>query len=129
MFLPVLLQHYTQTLLNQIIYLSVCNYQHSIREVCCRWLLTTQERTGGDELYLTQNFLPQLLGARRASISMIAATLQRQGILRYSRGGIKILHRAGLEAQACECHAKIKHEYDLLLHTYRQFQFAKDFNV
>jgi CRP-like cAMP-binding protein len=129
MFLPVLLQRYTQTLLNQIVYLSVCNHQHSIREVFCRWLLTALDRAGGDEVCLTQNFLAQLLGVRRASISPIAASLQRQGILHYSRGRIQILHRAGLEAQVCECYAKIKHEYDLLLHSYKQFRFTRDFNV
>lgn len=118
--LPSLLLRYTQTLLNQIAYLSVCNHQHSIRESFCRWLLTAQDRIGTGELCLTQDFLAQLLGVRRASISAIATSLRQKGILQYSRGRIQILHRPGLEAQACECYAKIKQEYEQLLTAYQQ---------
>jgi CRP-like cAMP-binding protein len=117
--LPILLLRYTQTLLNQIAYLSVCNHQHSIRESFCRWLLTAQDRVGTGELHLTQDFLAHLLGVRRASISTIAASLRQEGILEYNRGRIQILHRPGLEAQACECYAKIRQEYELLLKTYQ----------
>jgi CRP-like cAMP-binding protein len=121
-FLPTLLRRYTQTLLNQITYLAVCHHQHSIRESYCRWILTAQDRLGTDEFCLTQAFLAQLLGVRRASISEIATSLQKTGLVQYQRGKIRILHRAGLEKNVCECYTKLKKEYTLLLQAYQQLQ-------
>jgi CRP-like cAMP-binding protein len=119
--LPILLRRYTQTLLNQITYLAVCHHQHSIKEFYCRWLLTAQDRVGSDEFFLTQDFLAQLLGVRRASISEIAASLREAGLVEYHRGKMRILHRPGLEKNVCECYTKLKKEYTLLHKAYQQF--------
>src|SRR5262249_14566651 len=67
-----------------------CNSMHSLQSRCCRWLLMTHERVGDDEFPLTQEFLAQMLGVRRASISSVARRLQKTGLIRYSRGKIAI---------------------------------------
>jgi CRP-like cAMP-binding protein len=110
-----LLQRYTQALFNQVAQSTACNRVHSIEERCCRWLLMTRDRVESDGFPLTQEFLSQMLGVRRPSVSVVAAILQKAGLIRYSRGRITILDREGLEAAACECYAIIKQEFDRLL--------------
>ncbi|MBW4509089.1 MAG: Crp/Fnr family transcriptional regulator [Scytonematopsis contorta HA4267-MV1] len=117
--LHMLLQRYTQALFNQVTYLAACNRLHSTKQRCCRWLLGTYDRTGSEQLNLTQESLSQMLGVRRASVSEVAVFLQQAGMLRYSRGKMHILDRNGLEANSCECYGKIKREYDGLLGAYR----------
>jgi Mn-dependent DtxR family transcriptional regulator len=70
---------------------------------------------GKDEFYLTQEFLSQMLGVRRASVTEVAVTFQREGLISYSRGRLRICDRAGLEAAACECYGVITKEFDRLL--------------
>lgn len=110
-----LLQRYTQTLFNQVAQSAACNCIHSIEERCCRWLLMTHDRVQSDEFPLTQEFLSDMLGVRRASVSVVAATLQKAGLIRYSRGAITILDRENLEASSCECYRIVKDEFDRLL--------------
>lgn len=110
-----LLQRYTQALFNQVAQSAACNRVHSIEERCSRWLLMTRDRVNSDDFPLTQEFLSQMLGVRRPSVSVVAAILQKAGLIRYSRGKITILDRLGLEASACECYAIIKQEFDRLL--------------
>ena len=110
-----LLLRYTQTLMNHLMQSVVCNQMHSVEERCCRWLLLTQDRVESDEFPLTQEFLAQMLGVRRATVSVVAATLQRVGLIRYHRGKIKVLDRQGLEAGSCECYQVVKQEYIRLL--------------
>lgn len=110
-----LLQRYTQALFNQIAQSAACNRLHTIEERCCRWLLMTQDRVGLDQFSLTQEFLSQMLGVRRASVNEVATTIQKAGLIQYRRGKITILDREGLEASSCECYKIIKSESDRLL--------------
>jgi CRP-like cAMP-binding protein len=88
-----------------------CNSQHSIEQRCARWLLLTHDRMGKDEFVLTQEFLSQMLGVRRAGVSGVMQTLQKAGYIRYTRGLITILDRAGLESVACQCYDVIAKAY------------------
>lgn len=110
-----LLQRYTQALFNQIAQGAACNSLHSLEERMCRWLLMTQDRVGQDEFPLTQEFLGQMLGVRRPTVSMTASILQKAGLINYSRGKMTILDREGVEASACECYAIVKAEFDRLV--------------
>jgi CRP-like cAMP-binding protein len=94
---------------------SACNRLHSVKQRAARWLLHTHDRVGSDEFPLTQEFLAQMLGVRRASVSEVAGNLQREGIISYSRGVIRVLDRTGLEAKSCECYRVIRQEFDRLL--------------
>ena len=75
---------------------------------CCRWLLMTSERVKSDEFPITQEFLSQMLGVRRASVTVVAGILQKAGLIRYSRGRITILDRPGLELRSCECYGVVQ---------------------
>ena len=110
-----LLQCYTQAYINQVVQGVVCNRLHSIAQRCARWLLLTHDRVDSDQFLLTQAFLAHMLGVRRASVGTVAGTLQKAGLIRYSRGLITILDRPGLEAASCECYRIIEAEYDRLL--------------
>lgn len=113
--LHTLLLRYTQTLINQISQSAACNRLHSVEERACRWLLQTQDRVDADDFPMTHEFLSQMLGVRRASISEVAATLQKAGLIRYHRGKITVLDRQGLEAGSCECYQVVTQEYARLL--------------
>jgi hypothetical protein len=80
-----------------------------------RWMLMSHDRVLSDEFYLTQEFLAQMMGVRRASVSEAAATLQEAGLLRYSRGTMTIVNRPGLEEMTCECYWVVTREWDRLL--------------
>lgn len=110
-----LLLRYTQALMNMLAQAVACNRLHSIEERCCRWLLLTRDRVNSNEFPLTQEFLSQMLGVRRASVSEVAAVLQKAGLIQYHRGKMMILNRKGLEADSCECYQIIKKEFDQLL--------------
>ncbi|MDZ4876468.1 MAG: hypothetical protein CLLPBCKN_005888 [Chroococcidiopsis cubana SAG 39.79] len=110
-----LLQRYTQALFNLISQIAACNRIHSVEERFCRWLLMTQDRVGSDEFPLTQEFLSQMLGVRRPTVSLSASVLQKAGLIRYVRGKMTILDREGLEASSCECYMIIKSEFERLL--------------
>jgi hypothetical protein len=84
--------------------IAACNRLHEVEERLARWLLMVSDRIGDSELRLTQEFLSQMLGARRSTVTLVAGTLQRSGLIEYSRGEVKILDRAGLERAACECY-------------------------
>jgi len=109
-----LLLRYSLTLLKQVSQTAACNRNHSMGERLARWLLLCQDRVGGSELRLTQEFLAQMLGTRRSRVSEAAIILQRAGLLRYSRGIITILDREGLEEFVCECYRAVKAEFDRL---------------
>lgn len=110
-----LLLRYTQALITQMAQTSVCNRHHSLDNAFSRLLLLTLDRTQGLELLLTHEKMANLLGVRREGVSEAAMRLQRQGLIRYSRGRILVLSREGIEASACECYKVIKTEYDRLL--------------
>ncbi len=95
--------------------LSACNALHPTNERCARWLLMAHDRVGGNLLLLTQEFLGQMLGVRRASVALAAAELQTAGFISYSRGHIKIHNRAGLESAACECYEAMDNEWKVTM--------------
>jgi CRP-like cAMP-binding protein len=109
------LHRYTQALFNLISQSALCNRVHSIEQRCCRWLLLTHDRVETDEFPLTQEFLSQMLGVRRAGVSEVAARLQNAGFISYRYGNITVLDRAGLEATSCECYELIRQEFDRLI--------------
>ena len=92
-----------------------CSAIHSIEERCARWLLMTQDRLGSDLLPLTQEFMATMLGVRRPSVTLAAGSLQHAGLIRYTRGHIRVVDRAGLEAASCECYRAIHASYNRLL--------------
>jgi CRP-like cAMP-binding protein len=110
-----LLQRYTQALLMQVSQSAACNRFHSVEERFCRWMLMTHDRVRSDSFPVTQEFLSQMLGVRRPSISVVAAIVQKAELIRYSRGKMTILNRKGLEAGTCECYAIVKEDFDRLL--------------
>jgi CRP-like cAMP-binding protein len=110
-----LFARYADVLLAQMIQSVVCNALHSLEERCCRWMLMTQDRVGGDVIPLTQELLSEMLGVQRTTVTKVARTLRDQGLIRYSRGNVTILDRARLEQAACECHASLKLHSDRML--------------
>jgi CRP-like cAMP-binding protein len=110
-----LVRRYTQALVTQISQTVACNHLHSVQERMCRWLLMTHDRVGADEFLLTQEFLAQMLGVRRPSVSVVAGLLFQSGLIRYVRGRMTIRNRKGLEKEACECYQIVRDEMDRLL--------------
>ena len=106
---------YTQTLISQTSQTAVCNQHHSLDQQLCRWLLMTIDRLQENKLSITQELISNLLGVRRESITEAAGKLQKEGLITYSRGVIKVLNRPKLERKVCECYEVVKNEYDRLL--------------
>jgi Mn-dependent DtxR family transcriptional regulator len=113
-------------LITQIAQTAVCNRHHSLDQQLCRCLLLSLDRLAGNELNMTQELIANLLGVRREGVTEAAGNLQRAGIIRYRRGHITVLRRAGLEAGACECYAVVKTELARLLSDVRYRQVAAD---
>jgi CRP-like cAMP-binding protein len=93
----------------------VCNSQHSVEERMSRWLLMTHDRVGKDEFVLTQEFLAEMLGVRRQTVTVFAGTLQTAGFISYRRGTMRIINREGLEDASCECYELTKSFYDRIM--------------
>jgi CRP-like cAMP-binding protein len=110
-----LVQRYTQAMINQISQSTVCNHRHSVEKRMCRWLLMSHDRVGTDEFQLTQEFLAQMLGVRRPTVTAVAGTLQKAGLISYRRGRLTVLDRKRLEATSCECYEVVAKELDRLL--------------
>src|SRR6202050_2162428 len=110
-----LLLRYTQALITQMGQTAVCNRHHSVGQQLCRWLLLSLDRLQGHELVITQELIANMLGVRREGVTGCAQNLQRAELIRYTRGRILVLDRAGLEKRSCECYAVVKKEYDRLL--------------
>ncbi len=110
-----LLLRYTQALMTQTAQTAVCNRHHSVEQQLCRWLLLTLDRVPGRELVMTQELVASMLGVRRESVTDAAGQLQAAGYIRYRRGHIGVLDRAGLATRACECYGVVKKELDRLL--------------
>lgn len=108
------LLRYTQALITQISQTAICNRLHSVEQRFCRWLLLSHDRIKSDQLVMTQELIASMLGGRRESVTVAAGRLQDAGLIRYARGHITILDRAGLEANVCECYRVVKTEYERL---------------
>jgi CRP-like cAMP-binding protein len=110
-----LLLRYTQALITQMAQTAACNRHHSVEQQLCRWLLLTLDRVSTRELVMTQELVARMLGVRREGITEAAGKLQHNGFIRYRRGHIAVLDRAGLETRACECYAMVRKELNRLL--------------
>jgi len=110
-----LLLRYTQALITQMAQTAVCNRHHSLDQQLCRWLLLSMDRLEGNVLVMTQEPIANMLGVRREGVTEAATGLQRHGLIRYSRGRITVLDRAGLEKRTCECYKVVQREYAPLL--------------
>ena len=106
-----LVNHYTEILWAEAQQLAACNAIHQASARLARWLLQSADRTGSNNLLLTQEFLGEMLGIRRTSVTLLAQEIQQRGVIKYSRGKIAILNRAALEANACECYQVIRRLY------------------
>jgi CRP-like cAMP-binding protein len=121
-----LLLRYTQALMTQISQTTACNRHHSVEQQLCRWLLLTLDRLPSNELVMTQELIANMLGVRREGITEAAGKLQHAGVIRYRRGHISVLDRAGLESRVCECYAVVKTELNRLLCDVKYRQAATD---
>ena len=110
-----LLLRYTQALITQMTQTAACNRHHSVEQQLCRWLLSTLDRLPSNELIITQDLVASMLGVRREGITEAAGKLQHAGFIRYRRGHIAVLDRAGLETRTCECYAVVRNELNRLL--------------
>jgi CRP-like cAMP-binding protein len=110
-----LMLNYVHAFFNQVAQSAAFNHFHSLQQRCCRWLLMTHDRVQSDEFILTQEFLAMMLGVRRTGITEAARKLKNDNLIKYSRGRVTVLNRAGLEECSCECYAISKREYDRLL--------------
>jgi hypothetical protein len=113
-FRTTLIRH-EQALFAQAQQSAACNASHSVEARLSRWLLRTRDLAGGDTLVLTQEFLAQMLGVRRTSVSLVAHTLQNAGFIRYRRGRVEVTDLEGLRETACECYETVKSHSERLL--------------
>jgi CRP-like cAMP-binding protein len=113
--LQLLALRFTQALITQMSQTAVCNRHHSLDQQLCRCLLLSLDRLPGNDLQMTQELMANMLGVRREGVTEAAGNLQSDGLIRYSRGHIKVLNRTGLEKRVCECYAVVKKELDRLL--------------
>jgi CRP-like cAMP-binding protein len=106
---------YNEVLLSQARVTAACNALHVIEARFCRWLLQSADRAGSDTVNLTQEFLAEMLGVRRTSVTEVATKMQNAGVITYSRGVIKILNRPALEKTSCECYQTLLDQSEALL--------------
>jgi CRP-like cAMP-binding protein len=104
-----------QTLFAQAQQSTACMANHEVEARLCRWLLRARDLSGSDHLPFTQEFLAEMLGVRRTSVTSVARTLHEAGMIKYTRGKIEILDVEGLHDTACECYETIKEQYNQLL--------------
>jgi CRP-like cAMP-binding protein len=109
------LRHYAAFRLRTKSQSVACQSMHSLEERLCRWLLTAHDRAGVDEFEITHEFLAELLGVRRQSISLLTATLQHSGLISCRRSAVRILDRSALMSASCECYEDLKHMYDRIM--------------
>jgi CRP-like cAMP-binding protein len=115
-----LLLRYTQALITLMSQTAVCNRHHSLEQQLCRWFLLTLDRMPSNELTMTQELIANMLGVRREGVTEAAGKLQIDGYIRYRRGHITVLDRAGLESSVCECYGVVKKEFARLLSDVRR---------
>ena len=103
---------YGEMLLIQVQQTAACNALHAVEARLSRWLLQARDRLDSNTIKLTHEFLSQMLGVRRTTVTVVANVLQQAGLIRYHRGQIEIVDRQGLEARACECYEAIRQQID-----------------
>jgi CRP-like cAMP-binding protein len=109
------LQQFSQIMAMQVTQIAACNRLHEVEERLARWLLMSADRVGSNDVPLTQEFLAQMLGTRRSSVTVAAGILQKAGLITYARGDVRITDRKQLEEAACEC-------YMLMVRQIREWQ-------
>ena len=110
---------YTEALITQISITAACNRVHTLERRLCRWLLLVRDRISTDDFFLTQEFIANMLGGRRETVTVAAGRLQDAGLIHYTRGKIRILDRKGLEQTACECYRTVNTECMRILAPHR----------
>lgn len=110
-----LVDRHTEALYGHAIQSVACNALHAVEARFCRWLLTCHDRISGDTVALTQEFLADMLGVQRTTVTAVARSLQEKGAIRYRRGVVDIIDRAVLQQFACECYDVIRGTYERLL--------------
>jgi CRP-like cAMP-binding protein len=110
-----LFEAYYAAFLFQVSQSVACNGLHTVPKRCCRWLLMTHDRVQQPEIRLTHEFLSNMLGVRRSTVTEILQTLEKEGLIVLGRGKITVVDRAGLEAASCECYGDVRAEYERLL--------------
>jgi CRP-like cAMP-binding protein len=108
-------QRYLLVYLSLVSQAVACNRLHTIDARFARWVLMTHDRVDGNDFHLTQEFLADMLGVQRPSVSLVASAFQQAGLIRYKRGHISILNRPGLEDACCECYATMREQFRQLL--------------
>ena len=104
------LLRYTEALLGQISLTAACNRIHPLEKRLCRWLLLIHDRVCSDDLLMTQEFIANMLGGRRETVTVAAGHLQDAGLIQYARGHLRIIDRKGLEATVCECYRAVRYD-------------------
>jgi CRP-like cAMP-binding protein len=116
-----LVMRYTEALMAQTLQAVACNAVHSVEARCCRWILMSQDRVGQAELPLKHEFLAEMLGVQRTTVSEVTRKLQDRGLIEQGRGMITVINRPALQDAACECYGVIRQKYqELLPHTYER---------
>lgn len=110
-----LIDRHNEALFAHAIHSVACNALHSVEARFCRWLLSCHDRIDSSTVSLTQEFLADMLGVQRTTVTVVARALQAAGLIRYRRGVVDILDRPGLEAIACECYGAVRRNYQRLL--------------
>jgi CRP-like cAMP-binding protein len=105
---------YLQGLVTLMMHSTACIAFHPVQERCCRWLLMTHDRVRRDEFSLSHEFLAMMLGATRPTVTVVAGTLQKAGLIHYKHGRMTILDRKKLESASCECYGTVKAQFDRL---------------
>jgi CRP-like cAMP-binding protein len=108
------LLRYTQALFAHMAQTSACHRHHALAPQVCRWLLQHLDRQVGNEIRMTQERIAGMLGVRREGVTGAALQLQREGLIHYSRGHIRVLDRRGLEQRSCECYGVVERAYERL---------------
>jgi CRP-like cAMP-binding protein len=111
-----LMGRYTQVVIAQMMQSTACNALHRVQQRCARWLLMTHDRMHKQDFHLSHEFLAVMLGVQRPTVSVIAGTLQRAGLISYTHGRVSVRNRKGLEAASCECYSIIRAHFDRLRH-------------
>ena len=110
-----LMGQYTQAFIAQMMQTTACNVLHPVHQRCARWLLMTHDHMHEQDFSLSHEFMAVMLGVQRPTVSVVAASLQDAGLIRYTHGRVTVRDRKGLEAAACQCYPTIRAHYDRLL--------------
>ncbi|QRM34739.1 Crp/Fnr family transcriptional regulator [Microvirga sp. VF16] len=115
-----LVLNFAEAMMARVLQNVACNAVHSVEARCCRWILSMHDRLDRDTVPLTHEFLADMLGVQRSTVSSIARALQEAGFIRQGRGVITVMDRTGLERASCECYGTVRRSFERLLpYTYR----------